>query len=96
MRSLFETVVARIRDDAGAGLLPGYLQTASIERSMTLQELGVDSLGRMALLTTLMDLTDKYMPDTAFAGEQTLGDIVDGASALASATGLDNAANVEP
>jgi acyl carrier protein len=43
----------------------------------------VDSLGRMALLTALMDLTDQYIPDTAFSEGQTLGTIVEQAAAMA-------------
>lgn len=83
MSPLFEAIVARIRDDAAAGLLPGDLQTAPIRPEMTLAELGVDSLGRMALLTALMDLTDAYIPDTAFTEGQTLGAIVAQAADLA-------------
>jgi acyl carrier protein len=49
---------------------------ARIEPEMTMAELGVDSLDRMALLTTLMDLTGRYIPDTAVTDAQTLGDIV--------------------
>ncbi|MFN9043167.1 MAG: acyl carrier protein [Betaproteobacteria bacterium] len=83
MSDLFDSIVSRIREDAAAGLLPGHLQTASIEPGMTLAELGVDSLGRLALLTALMDLTDQYIPDTAFTEAQTLGAIVDQAAAMA-------------
>jgi acyl carrier protein len=85
MNNLFEAVVARIRDDAAAGLLPGFLQTAPIEPSMTLAELGVDSLGRMVLVTALMDLSDRYIPDTAFSDGQTLGQIVASAAGPAGA-----------
>lgn len=74
--SLFEAVVARIREDAATGILPGYLQTARISPEMTLSELGVDSLGRMALLTTLMDLSDAPFSEDDFSPQQTLGDIV--------------------
>lgn len=80
---LFAHIVSRIREDAAAGLLPGHLQTAPIEPSMTLGELGVDSLGRMALLTALMDLTDQYIPDTAFSEGQSLGAIVEQVAAIA-------------
>lgn len=83
MSDLFDAIVARIREDAAAGLLPGDLQTAPITSDMTLAELGVDSLGRMALLTALMDLTDAYIPDTAFTEGQTLGAIVEQAATMA-------------
>jgi acyl carrier protein len=83
MPDLFDHIVACIRNDAAAGLLPSHLQTAAIEPGMTLAELGVDSLGRMALLTALMDLTDQYIPDTAFSEEQTLGAIVERVGATA-------------
>jgi acyl carrier protein len=85
MNNLFDTVVLRLREDAAAGLLPGYLQTAPIEPTMTLADLGVDSLGRMTLLTALMDLTDQYIPDTAFSQGQTLGDIVEQAGRMGGA-----------
>jgi acyl carrier protein len=83
MNNLFENIVSRIRDDAAAGLLPGHLQASAIEPNMTLAELGVDSLGRMALLTALMDLTDQYIPDTAFNDGQSLGVIVEQIAAMA-------------
>ena len=82
MNSLFDSVVLRLREDAAAGLLPGYLQTAPIESTMTLDDLGVDSLGRMTLLTALMDLTEQYIPDTAFSEGQTLGDLVEQAARM--------------
>jgi len=37
----------------------------------------------MALLTALMDLTDQYIPDTAFSEGQTLGAIVEQVAATA-------------
>ena len=92
MNNLFDDLVARIRDDAAAGLLPGYLQTAPIQPSMTLVDLGVDSLGRMAFLTALMDLTDQYIPDTAFSEGQTLGDIVGQAARMGDAEAQPGAA----
>jgi len=79
---LFEQVVTRIREDAAAGLLPGFLETAPILPTMTIKDLGIDSLGRVSLLTTLVDLTDLYVGDEAITDRQTLGEIV----ALATAT----------
>jgi acyl carrier protein len=81
--NLFDAVVTRIREDAAAGLLPGSLTKAPIDRDMTLTDLGVDSLGRMTLLTLLMDMTDQYIPDTAISESQTLGEIVDALSSAA-------------
>lgn len=72
----FENIVARIRADAQSGVLPAHLAAARIEPAMTLAELGVDSLDRMALLMTLMDATDRYIPDTAVTETQTLGEIL--------------------
>jgi acyl carrier protein len=77
MNNLFEVVVARIRDDAASGVLPAFLKTAQIVPSTTLEELGLDSLGRMTLLATLEDLTDQYIPESAFNDAQTLGQIID-------------------
>ena len=82
--SLFDDLVALIREDAASGLHPAYLRNAPIEPAMTLGELGLDSIGRMALLTALMDLTEKHIADDAFNNGQTLGDIVELASAQAS------------
>lgn len=81
--SLFDKLVGLIREDAAAGLQPAFLQTAPIEPGMTLAELGIDSIGRMALLTALMDLTDlteQDIADETFVDGQTLGDIVDWAN----------------
>ena len=82
MNDFFVTVVVRIREDAAAGLLLGCLQTDPIESSVTLAELGVDSLSRMALLTALMHLTDQYTPDTAFTEGQTPCTIVEQVAAM--------------
>ena len=83
-KSLFDELVALMREDAASGLHPAYLMNAPIEPGMTLGELGVDSIGRMALLTALMNLTESHIEDDAFNDGATLGEIVERAAAQAS------------
>ncbi|MBI1396071.1 MAG: hypothetical protein GC151_08845 [Betaproteobacteria bacterium] len=75
--SLFDQLVARIREDATHGALPAFLQVASISPDMTLDELGMDSLGRMYLLTMLLELSDAPLSEEAFLPQRTLREIVE-------------------
>lgn len=78
--ALFENIVTMLREQAEAGIFPAHLQHAELSRTTRLGDLGIDSLGKMALLTALMDLTDKYFPDDAFKDDHTLEEIAQIAS----------------
>ncbi|MFN0163005.1 MAG: phosphopantetheine-binding protein [Burkholderiales bacterium] len=75
MNPLFERIVEAIRAEAEAGVLPGHLRDMALTAETRLAELGIDSLGRMSLLTTLMDLTDRYFADGTFQDHHTLAEI---------------------
>ena len=74
--AVFDAIVAVIREGAGKGEFPGFLEALPITPHTRLEELGLDSLCKMSLLTALMDITDQYFPDELFEGRHTLGEIV--------------------
>lgn len=74
--TFFDAIVAVIRENAGNGEFPAFLKDMPITPQTTLHELGLDSLCKMSLLTSLMDITDRYFPDALFEGERTLGDVL--------------------
>lgn len=76
-QELFESLVNVIRENAKRGEFPEFLADKAITPDTTLDELGLDSLCKMSLLTSLMDVTDKYFPDELFTGARTIGEIVD-------------------
>jgi acyl carrier protein len=81
---LFEKIVSMFREQARAGIFPAHLEHADLSRATTLGDLGIDSLGKMALLTALMDLADQYFPDDAFKDDHTLEEIAQIAGAAPS------------
>ncbi len=76
-REIFNVLLGVIRDNARNGDFPALLSTMTITPDTTLDELGLDSLCKMSLLASLMDITDKYFPDEFFAGGRTLREIAD-------------------
>lgn len=76
-KDIFDSLVTVIRDHAERGDFPAFLTHLSITPDTTLEELGLDSLGKMSLLAALMDITDQYFPDEFFQGSRTLSEIVD-------------------
>jgi len=75
MTLLYDDIVNTLRAGAMDGTLPGHLKDAPLTPETKLGELGIDSLGKMSLLAALMDLTDRYFPDSAFREEHTLQEI---------------------
>jgi len=80
---LYEQIVTMLRDQARAGVFPAHIAELPLGPDTRLGDLGIDSLGKMGLLTSLMDLTDSYFPDDAFKDHHTLAEI----SAIAEANG---------
>lgn len=74
---MYDQLVAMLRSNAEAGILPAHIASMPLTPDMRLGELGIDSLGKMALLSALMDLTDKYLADDAFSDQHTLAEIVE-------------------
>ena len=62
-------------DNARNGVLPAHVATMALGPDTKVEELGLDSLGKMTLLTGLMDLTDKFLADDSIKESSTLADI---------------------
>jgi acyl carrier protein len=77
MTTLYGQLVEMVREHARGGMLPDHLIDMPLTPQTRVSDLGVDSLGKMALLTALMDLTDKYLPDNALNDDQTLAEIAE-------------------
>lgn len=77
MSETYEKLIQSIRAEAQSGVLPSYLATHPFTPELRLGELGIDSLGKIALLTAVMDETDKYLPDDSFRDENTLQEVAD-------------------
>ncbi len=75
--NLYDQLVDMLRSNAAAGVLPAHIASMPLTPEITLGELGIDSLGKMALLSAMMDLTDKYLADDAFNDSKTLAEIVE-------------------
>ena len=77
MTSLYDSIVQLLRDNAKAGILPDHIATMALTPDTKLADLGIDSLGKMGLLSALMDLTDKYLADDSIKDSHTLAEIVE-------------------
>ncbi len=73
----FEQLAELLRSNARAGILPAHIAEMPLTPETRLGDLGIDSLGKMGLLSAVMDLTDKYIADDSFNDENTLSEIVD-------------------
>ncbi len=77
MSNLYEQLVQMLRDSANAGILPAHVAAMPLSPETTLGDLGIDSLGKMGLLSSLMELTDKYLADDSIKDSNTLAEIVE-------------------
>lgn len=76
MHDLMNALTQAIQKDAQAGILPSHLADLEITENTTIQDLNIDSLGKMNLMASLMDITDKYLPDDMFEDDMTIGQIL--------------------
>lgn len=74
--AVFDALVEVIRQQAENGEFPRMLVSIPITPDTQLADLGLDSLCKMTLLASLMDISDKYFPDEIFSDERTLREIV--------------------
>lgn len=72
----FEQMVELLRSNARTGILPAHIAAMPLTPETRLGDLGIDSLGKMGLLSAVMDLTDKYIADDSFKDDHTLSEIV--------------------
>ena len=77
MTSLYDQIIQLLRDNAKEGILPAHIAAMPLAPQTRLADLGIDSLGKMGLLTALMDLTDKYLADDSIKDTHTLAEIVE-------------------
>lgn len=77
MTSMYDQIVQLLRDNAKSGILPAHIAAMPLTPETKLADLGIDSLGKMGLLSALMDLTDKYLADDSIKDSNTLAEIVD-------------------
>ena len=75
MSSIFSLVLAALRALAGRGEIPRDIANRELTSESTIDELGIDSLGKLALLTELEDRTDIVIGEGALQGLKTLGDL---------------------
>ena len=75
MTDRFPLVMAALRALAGRGEVPRDLLSRELSPGSTIDELGIDSLGKLALLTELEDRTDIVIGEGALQGLKTLGDL---------------------
>lgn len=76
MDDLIKNLIAAIQKDVQAGILPEHLNKLKITETTTIQDLNIDSLGKMNLMAALMDITDKYLSDDMFDDNMTIGQIL--------------------
>lgn len=74
-QELYDSLISLIDTHVQDGTLPDRLQTMDLQPDTHLDELGLDSISLVALLTSLMDMTDNYFPDSLFLGNPTLWEV---------------------
>lgn len=77
MTTAIDQIKNLLLDNARSGVLPSHVATMELGPETRVEELGLDSLGKMSLLTGLMDLTDKFLADDAIKESSTLADIAE-------------------
>jgi acyl carrier protein len=70
-----EIVVSAIRHLAARKLIPGDLATRPLDGSTALDELGLDSLGKVELITEIEERADVALSEAALQGLRTLDDL---------------------
>lgn len=74
-QNLFDDFIALIKEQVKNGQLPEFLNEIVLTKETHLDELGLDSISLVSLLTCLMDLTESYIPETLFSDNPTLWEI---------------------
>lgn len=74
-QEFYDSLICLIDTHVQDGTLPDRLQTMDLQPNTHLDELGLDSISLVALLTGLMDITNSYFPDSLFLGNPSLWEI---------------------
>jgi len=72
---MINVVMKAIRSLAERGEVPRDLAQRALAAETTIEELAIDSLGKLSLLTELEDLADVGLSEGMLAGLRTLGDM---------------------
>lgn len=76
---VFNRLVDLIRDGARHGGYPAHLADVAITPDTQLAALGIDSLGKMTLLSALMDITDSDLSEEVLDDRMRIRDIIEAA-----------------
>lgn len=74
-REIYDCLLKLIEMHIQEGSLPKRLQTMALQPDTRLDELGLDSISQVVLLTGLMNMADSYFPDSLFLGNPSLREI---------------------
>ncbi len=72
---IYEEFISLMHELIQDGTLPKHLKNIELKTSTRVDELGLDSISLVAVLTCLMDMTDTYLPDNLFIANPTLWEI---------------------
>jgi|GEM_PF-2147394 len=74
-QEIYDFFISLINKHIQTGTLPAYLYEMDLQPDTHLDDLGLDSISRVSLLTSLMDMADSYFPDSLFSGNPSLWQI---------------------
>ena len=77
MTNRCDDIIQLLRDNASSGILPAHIAAMPLGPDTTVADLGIDSLGKMGLLSGLMELTDTYLADDAIKDNHTLAEVAE-------------------
>jgi acyl carrier protein len=75
MSDFFQEIVDVIRRLALGGDFPSDLLTLHITPQTLVEELGLDSMGELALMIEVTNLSGKYLPDAFLHENMSVGDL---------------------
>jgi acyl carrier protein len=76
MNTIYDQIINLLRENAKSGVLPPHVASMELSPATTLSDLGIDSLGKMGLLSALMDISDKYLSDDSIKDDDSIAHIV--------------------
>jgi acyl carrier protein len=74
-QKLYDDLISLINEQIENNALPSRLKEVIFKPDMRLNDLGLDSIALVALQTSLMDMTDSFLPDSLFSDNPSLWEI---------------------
>lgn len=74
-QELYDIFICIFNEHLEDGILPAGSEDIELTPDTKIDEIGLDSMSKVALLASLMDKTDCYFPDTIFLNNPTLWEI---------------------